>query len=348
MEFHISCLLPMVTPDTRCSRSRPCCFLIWSARRGIDTQYWLEIKSHDVYGFMMKDLMTTKEVAVYLRLKERKVYELVAAEEIPCTRVTGKWLFPKHLIDLWLARSSTFPDIEATHATPPPPVIVGSHDPLLEWAVRQAECNLALMPGGSLDGLERFSRGEAVAAGMHIFDLVDGGYNVSHVIESTAGMDAVLIEWAWREQGLIVGKGNPMHITSLADAVAGRARFVVREPQAGSRVLFQHLVSEAGIEMKDIDILADEARSESELALAVLEFRAETGLGVRAAAQQAGLDFIPLHRERYDLLVRRRDFFQPPMQALLTFARSDAFKARATALSGYDISGLGTVHFNAP
>jgi putative molybdopterin biosynthesis protein len=69
---------------------------------------------------------------------------------------------------------------------------------------------------------------------------------------------------------------------------------------------------------------------------------------VRAAAQQAGLDFIPLHRERYDLLVRRRDFFQPPMQALLTFARSDAFKARATALSGYDISGLGTVHFNAP
>ena len=72
----------------------------------------------------MKDLMTTKEVADYLRLKERKVYDLVAEGEIPCTRVTGKWLFPKHLIDIWLARSSTFPKIAASHATPPPPVIV--------------------------------------------------------------------------------------------------------------------------------------------------------------------------------------------------------------------------------
>ena len=296
----------------------------------------------------MKDLMTTREVADYLRLKERKVYDLVAAGNIPCTRVTGKWLFPKHLIDIWLARSSTFPKIAAAHATPPPPVIVGSHDPLLEWAVRTSACELALMPGGSLDGLQRFARGEAVACGMHVLDLTDGGYNVAPVAEATVGLDCVLLEWGWREQGLMVVKGNPMRIRSLAEAVFANARFVIREAQAGSRVLFQYLVSEAGQEFDALDIADIEARSETDVGLAILEGRADTGLGVRAAANQLGLDFLPLHRERYDLLIRRRDFFQPSVQRLLAFSASKAFMQRAGEMTGYDITGLGTVHFNAP
>jgi len=295
----------------------------------------------------MRDLMTTHEVAEYLRIKERKVYDLVAAGEIPCTRVTGKWLFPRHLIDLWLARSSTFPEISASHATPPPPVIVGSHDPLLEWAVRASECGLALMPGGSLDGLQRFARGEAAACGMHVLDLSDGGYNVSPVAEETVGLDAVLIEWAWRDQGLMVAPGNPMRIASVADAASARARFVIREAQAGSRVLFQHLVSEAGLDIMELDVADVDARSETDVALAVLEGRADTGLGVRSAARQIGLDFVPLHRERYDLLIRRRDWFEPPLQRLLAFAGTPPFAARAEDLGGYDIGGLGTVHFNA-
>lgn len=296
----------------------------------------------------MKDLMTTREVADYLRLKERKVYDLVAAGDIPCTRVTGKWLFPKHLIDIWLARSSTFPKIAAAHATPPPPVIVGSHDPLLEWAVRTSACELALMPGGSLDGLQRFARGEAVACGMHVLDLTDGGYNVAPVAEATVGLDCVLLEWGWREQGLMVVKGNPMRIRSLAEAVFANARFVIREAQAGSRVLFQYLVSEAGQEFDALDIADIEARSETDVGLAILEGRADTGLGVRAAANQLGLDFLPLHRERYDLLIRRRDFFQPSVQRLLAFCKSEAFIQRAVEMTGYDITGQGTIHFNAP
>lgn len=296
----------------------------------------------------MKDLMTTREVADYLRLKERKVYDLVAAGDIPCTRVTGKWLFPKHLIDIWLARSSTFPKIAAAHATPPPPVIVGSHDPLLEWAVRTSACELALMPGGSLDGLQRFARGEAVACGMHVLDLTDGGYNVAPVAEATVGLDCVLLEWGWREQGLMVVKGNPMRIRSLAEAVFANARFVIREAEAGSRVLFQYLVSEAGQDFDALDIADIEARSEIDVGLAILEGRADTGLGVRAAANQLGLDFLPLHRERYDLLIRRRDFFQPSMQRLLAFCESEAFIQRAGEMTGYDITGQGTVHFNAP
>ncbi len=294
----------------------------------------------------MADLMTTKEVADYLRIKERKVYDLVAEGEIPFTRATGKYLFPKHLIDLWLARTASFPMINAGNALPAPAIIVGSHDPLLEWAVRESQCELALMPGGSLDGVQRFARGEAMACGMHILDLTDGGYNVSAAEQATVGLECVLLEWAWRDQGLMVFPDNPSKVTSLEDAVTKRMPFVVRERQAGSWVLFQHLTSAAGIQFEDVDIVDIEARSELEVGTAIIEGRAAVGLGVQAAAKQLGLGFVPLHRERFDLLIRRRDFFEGPVRRLFDFCRTPAFAARAEALTGYDISGLGTVHFN--
>ena len=293
----------------------------------------------------MSELMTTKEVATYLRIKERKIYDLVAEGEIPFTKATGKYLFPKHLIDLWLARTASFPLINRGNALPAPPVIVGSHDPLLEWAVRSSGCGLAIMPGGSLDGVERFSEGQAVACGMHILDMTDGGYNVSVASQATVGLECVLLEWAWREQGLIT-QFDISGIESLNDAVNANMRFIVREPQAGSRVLFQHLIHEAGLTIMDVDIVSYEARSETDVGMAISEAKADAGLGIRAVAQQLGLNFIPLKRERYDLLIRRRDFFEGPMAQLINFAQTDAFKARAEQMDGYDISGFGNVHFN--
>ena len=85
--------------------------------------------------------MTTREVAEYLRIKERKVYDLVRDKRIPCTRVTGKWLFPKHLIDHWLATGTEFPD-RAAALEPTPAVCAGSHDPLLEWCLRESGCEV--------------------------------------------------------------------------------------------------------------------------------------------------------------------------------------------------------------
>src|SRR5579863_3128419 len=115
----------------------------------------------------MSELMTTAEVADYLRLKERKIYELVRLRRIPCSRATGKLLFPKQMIDLWVARHVEFngPDQHE-----PPPIAAGSHDLLLEWALRESGCDLALLSGGSQDGLRRLAKGEAMVAGLHIID----------------------------------------------------------------------------------------------------------------------------------------------------------------------------------
>ncbi len=286
--------------------------------------------------------MTTREVAEFLRIKQRKVYDLVKARRIPCTRVTGKWLFPRRAIDAWLADGAR----GAVPAPAPPPIVAGSHDPLLEWCLAEAGTGLALLPGGSTDGLERLAAGAAVICGLHLRDAATGDYNVAALRESLAGLDVVAVEWAWREQGIVVAPGNPRNITGIGD-LSG-LRVAHRQPGAGSQVLLEQLLAEAGMALADLDALAEPAPSETELAMAVLEGVADAGLAVASAARRLKLGFVSLQRERYDLAMRRRDYFEPPFQALLGFARTAAFAARAAALGGYDCAGLGKITYNAP
>ena len=299
----------------------------------------------------MPELMTTREVADYLRIKERKVYDLVRAGDIPCSRVTGKLLFPKALVDLWIARSTELPeDMSAATDTPPapaPPVVAGSHDPLLDWALRESNSDLALHPGGSLDGLKRLAAGEAMVAGCHAPD-DDGGYRARVIETAMAGRPAVAIEWAWRKQGLVVAPGNPLGLKAVADLARADMRVALRQEEAGSRLLLLQLIGRAGLELEALQAMERPARSETEVALAVLEGKADCGLAIEAAARQHRLDFVPLIEERYDLVLMRRDYFEAPVQALLATARTKAFGARARELGGYRIGGLGTVVFNGP
>ena len=296
-------------------------------------------------------LMTTREVADYLRIKERKVYDLLREKRIPATRVTGKWLFPKHLIDQWVASGSEIPGGvpgAALNGQPTPAVCAGSHDPLLEWSLRESGCQLAMMPGGSLDGLERLAAGEAMLSGLHVYEPGTETYNQAAISDICAGLDVVLIEWAWREQGLVLAAGNPLGISSIADLKSKNARVVVRQPKAGAQILFQHLADQAGLDIDALDVLKHVAMSETDLGLAVQEGKADAGLCIASVATQYRLDFLALHRERYDLAIRRRDYFEPPVQALLAFAASEAFRERADEMPGYDTSSLGQIVYNAP
>jgi excisionase family DNA binding protein len=293
----------------------------------------------------MHDFMTTKEVADYLRIKERRVYELVRRRAIPCTRVTGKWLFPKTLIDVWLAEGAAG---QASARVQAPPVIAGSHDPLLDWAARESGCGLALLPGGSLDGLGRFAEGAAQVAGLHLYDAQTESFNVPAVAGTLPQAGLVLIEWAWRRQGLVVAAGNPKDLAGLEDLARDGVTVARRQEAAGSRLLLAQLLERAGLGLEDLSFTAETAHGETDLGLAILEGRADAGLAVEAAARTLKLDFLPLMRERYDLLLRRRDYFEAPVQTLLAFARGAAFRTRAEQMGGYDVSGLGRVHLNGP
>ena len=295
----------------------------------------------------MPELMNTREVAEYLRIKERKVYDLVRGRRIPCTRVAGKWLFPKTLIDLWVLRNTRC-DPAVAAAPRPAPVIVGSHDPLLEWAARESGCEMAILFGGSLDGLRRFAQSEAAVCGLHVFDPETRTYNEAAVKDTLADLDVVLVEWAEREQGLVVAAGNPHRIAKLSDVRDRRVRFADRQEGAGSRLLLTHLLSQQELSLSDLNIPSPPARNETDVGVLVSEGRADAGLAIRAVAAQFRLDFVPLHKERYDLAVRRREYFEPGFQKFLDFTRTERFGDKAKSLSGYDVGGLGRVVYNGP
>ncbi len=287
--------------------------------------------------------LTTRELADLLRIKERKVYELAASGEVPCSRATGKLLFPRDQVDAWLADNSSGPAGSA--ASVRPAVLLGSHDPLLEWAMRESRCGLAANFDSSLDGLERFASLQGIATGLHIPDRSGAGWNIDAVKQKLTGQPVVVVEWAQRQRGLIVPPGNPAGIRTLDDA---RERtLAARQPEAGSQLLFARLLAEAGLAGSDIN-WSPPARSETDAALLIQDGSAEMSFGLASIAFQLRLDFIPIVKERYDLVVDRRAWFDPPLQGLAAFCRSSAFTARAAALSGYDISGQFRVHYNSP
>ena len=290
------------------------------------------------------DYLNTQEVAAYLRLKERTIYELVRHRQIPCSRVTGKLLFPRRLIDLWVTRQVDFEGAELAQA---PAVVAGSHDPLLEWALRASGSELALLTGGSADGLARLAADKALVAGLHILDGESDQYNVP-AVQATHGLaDIVLIEWAKREQGLVLARGNPHGIRELAELARPGIRLVRRQEGAGAQILLHQLLAAAKLRLDSLTIIEPPALTESEVATAILDGRADTGLAVRAVAHHFRLDFLPLRWERFDLALRRRSYFEPSVQRLLRFARSEAFARQAGELGGYDIAGTGEVTYNA-
>src|SRR2546423_5404731 len=150
----------------------------------------------------MPDLLTTDEAADYLRLSERKLYELVATGVVPCTKVTGRWLFPKMALDRWLAAGLITPAL--AHA-PAPPIVGGSHDPLLEWALRESASGLASLPEGSEAGLRRLARGEVTAAAIHLhrLDSEDEVANCDAVASAAGPHDAGGVEGGRRQQGVL-------------------------------------------------------------------------------------------------------------------------------------------------
>lgn len=290
-------------------------------------------------------LLTTTEAAEYLRLKERKLYEMVSENAIPCTKITGRWLFPKDALDRWLADSLVRPDGMAP--AEPMPIVGGSHDLLLEWALRESGSGLASLPEGSEAGLSRFIRGELVAAAIHLHapDNENVDANVEAICNQTSRYDAVLVAFARREQGLVVAAGNPLGIADVRDVVKGRARVAVRPDGAGAQLLLHALLHRTKIGIDRLVCVSPPCPTGPDIAQAIRAGRADCGIAMRAVANGAGLDFVPIVWERFDLIVRQRHYFRPPLQALVNFLRSPAMQLRARELGGYDLAEAGGVRF---
>ncbi len=290
-------------------------------------------------------LFTTAEAASYLRLKERKIYEMVAEGTVPCTKVTGRWLFPKAELDHWLASSVTRPaGLTRQDAAP---IVGGSHDPLLEWALRESGCGLATLAVGSEAGLARFSAGETVAAAMHLHALEDASAdaNVAAMASRSDVQDAVMIGFCRREQGFLLAPGNPLKLGLIDDVIAKRARIAMRPQGAGAQLLLLALLHRAKIPLDKLASAGPVCPTGPDIAQAIRAGRADTGIATRSVANSAGLDFVPIVWEPFDLVMRQRDYFRPALQTLLKFLRSEELSARAQEMGGYDLRDAGSVRF---
>jgi excisionase family DNA binding protein len=294
------------------------------------------------------EFLTTSEAADYLRLGERKLYELVTAGAIPCSKVTGKWLFPRHELDLWVLSGLARP--EGMMAVDAPPVVGGSQDDLLEWSLRESNSGLASLNEGTTRGVERLLRGEVIAAAVHFHSpeiSTNEDANVA-ALRGTVGLhDAVLVGVARREQGLLLAPGNPKNLHSLADVISSGAQVAMRQPGAGAQLLLEALLVRLGASVKSVRHREAPSLTGPDLAATIRAGQADCGIATRAVAKTAGLDFVPLLWESFDLLMRQRSYFRPNMQALITFLRETRLKQRAIEMSGYDTTNAGQIRFAA-
>ena len=296
------------------------------------------------------EFLTTSEAAEYVRLGERKLYELVTSGAIPCSKVAGKWLFPRHELDLWVLSGLARP--AGISAVDPPPIVGGSQDDLLEWTLRESGSGLASLTEGTARGVDRLQRGEVIAAAVHfhseaIPNDAAGDANIAAVRAMPGLHDAVLVGLIRREQGLLLAPGNPKQLRSLPDVLSSGAHMAVRQPGAGTQMLLDVLLTRAGAGPRALRRLEPPCLTGPDLAAAIRSGKADCGIATRAAAKSVGLDFVPLLWENFDLLMRQRSYFRPQMQALLGFLAQKRLKQRAAELTGYDPAPAGQIRFAA-
>lgn len=221
---------------------------------------------------------------------------------------------------------------------------VGSHDLLLDVAGdvlrhRHAGRSLVSSHAGSVGGLVSLERGECHLAGCHLVDPESGGYNDGYVRRYLPGRRVHLVHLALREQGFIVPRGNPKGLRGVADLGRGDLRLANRQRGAGTRVLLDLRLCEAGIAGDRIPGYQREEYTHMGVAVAVASGVADVGLGIRAAATAVGLDFVPLESEPYELAFT--DQTRAALEPLLALLSGAEFRAAARTLPGYDPARSG-------
>jgi len=227
-------------------------------------------------------------------------------------------------------------------------VVVGSHDNTLDILadqIREGHRHLSLSSShvGSMGGLMAIKKGVCHVAGTHLLDTEDGSYNTSYIRKLLPDVRVRLINLVFRDQGLIVPKGNPKGIQGIEDLGTGDLMFINRQAGSGTRILLDYRLKQLGIDPNAISGYENEEFTHMAVAVAVLSGAADVGLGIHAAAKALDLDFIPVVTEQYDLIIPEIYYESDNIKILLETINSSAFKKRVEALGGYSTEKTGTI-----
>ncbi len=299
-----------------------------------------------------RTFLSTREVAELLDVNEKVVYSLISEKGLPACKVTGKWIFPRHLVEKWIeSHVINYPRQPAT-GSGAVLVLAGSNDLLLERTIALYnsvyEDSLAVFGStGSLGGLRALNTRQCQIATAHLMHSDEEEYNFAYLEEAIDGPLPAVVNFCFREQGIIVGRGNPKKIKDVSSLSWKNVKIANRQKGTGTRLLLEHELKKAGLDPARINGFDSEFPTHLSVGLEILSGRADAAPGIKAIASLLGLEFIPLKKERYDLLIPKDLFFDKPIQRFLGLLQDKAFKELAGTFEGYDLSMSGKMVFRS-
>ena len=287
--------------------------------------------------------MNVREVARYLQVNEKKVYALVNEGRIPATRLTGKWLFPRDLVDQWMLESSHGGLLTDRM------VVAGSDDPLLYRALMlqsvelRGQALVSYAPTGTQLGLTLLAGRRADVCAMHWGPYAESAQRHPALLRPyPQHRDWILVRLFRREQGLIMTPGLWAARGRFEQLLLPEVRWAARQEGAGSHRFLQEILAMHQADPADRRITA-RAYSERDAAAAVAMGQADVAPGIRAAAAEFGLEFHPIGWEAFDLALSRGMFFRTLFRRLLDELRGAECQRLARLFGGYDTSELGSL-----
>ncbi len=285
--------------------------------------------------------MNVRQLAEYLHLNEKKVYALAAEGGIPATKATGKWLFPRALVDRWLL-DTAHGGLMADRL-----IISGSDDPLLQATANRLTQRLKTQAvfsytvTGTKLGLELLAQGSSDACAIHWGRAEESGVRHPALLQQySASKDWLLVHLFKRQQGLIVRHVDYERYQDPKEALSFQTRWVVRQEGAGSQRFLGEWLAKQGYPMGQLS-QTQVAFSEREVASLIAKGEADIGPGTYSAAKEFGLDFIEVCEESFDLVIPRKVYFRRLVQQLFEYVQSPEGIALAQRLEGYNLSQCG-------
>ena len=300
---------------------------------------------------------TADEVAKILRISRFTVYELIKRGELTAYRVGRKMRIDRADLANYKKKTKGGPPFVLNVSQPSPDfpfdsqngLIICGQDAVLDILTRHLERQMRNVRflrqyAGSIEGLISLYNRTANLATAHLWDGDSGEYNVPYVRRYLPGLRALVVNLVYRMEGFYVAPGNPKGINEWADLTRGDVRFVNRERGSGARVLLDEKLRKLDIDSREIPGYDNEETSHLAVASCVARGDADVGLGTEKAAMQVkNVEFVPLQKERYDLVLLKHDLDKPHFQALLAILKSKAFQNEVAGMGGYDTSKMGDV-----
>jgi len=298
-----------------------------------------------------KKFLSTKEVASFLDVNEKMIYSLISEKELPATKITGKWLFPTHLVEKWLENNIiNYPKKMNLPLSKELLIIAGSNDILFEKTINlfnKLNSDILAVFGnvGSMGGIQSLAKGICHFSTSHLIQDDESEYNFEYINNELGNELAAVVNFCKREQGLLLAKGNPKNITQIRDISRSDIKIANRPLGTGTRLLFDKTIENEGISKNDIDGYDNTFRSHMDVGIEVFSGRADAAPGISPVAYILGLDFIPLRWERFDLLISKQNFFEKSVQLFINLFNENLFKELSKKLKGYDLSLCGKMIF---